>query len=52
MKTHLTDGLGFTQCGLTDDSVRTTSNVKNVRCKKCRKSKVYKRLKRDVKPFM
>ena len=44
MKTHLINGLGFTQCGLSDDSVRTTHMIKNVRCKKCKKSKVYKAL--------
>ena len=52
MKTHLTNGLGFTQCGLTDDSVRTTSNIKNVQCKKCKKSKAYRKLKQDVPPFV
>jgi len=44
MKTHMTNGLGFTQCGLSDDSVRTTNRIANVRCKKCKKSKAYKSL--------
>ncbi len=52
MKTHLTNGLGFTQCGLSSDSVRITSNIKNVRCKKCKNSKAGIILKQSINPFI
>lgn len=44
MKRHLTNGLGYTQCGLSDDSVGTTNVAKKTTCERCKKSKAYKSL--------